>query len=98
MSPKWALNLISGLPAETVTAATLREDEGSVGWDTNTYLLTALVNSVREGTFANMQVRTEKKLKPPEPIPLPGAERKQSKPANAFVRMAQAQLAARNKE
>lgn len=91
-SPKWILGLIEGLPTESRTSAILREAEDSYGWSTTEYLLAALINSVREGTFVNMQVRTKKKLKPIEPVAVPGLEKK-DKPVNNFVRMAQMQLA-----
>lgn len=95
LSPKRALALIEGLPIETMTSALLREEPDSYGWGTETYLLAAGINAVREGTFVNMQVRTKKKLAPPDLVVTPGSEaaRDKHKPANAFVKMAQAQLA-----
>lgn len=94
LTPKRAVALIEGLPPESRTAAILREDEESYGWKTSDYLLAAIANSVREGTFVNMQVRTKKKLTPIEPIEVPGVKKqKKQKKANKFVQMAQAQLA-----
>lgn len=50
-------------------------------------MLASLIDAVRENTYANMQVRTRKKLKQPTPVKVPGAKKKQ---ANSFLRMAQA--------
>lgn len=85
--------LLDGLPPESRTSAHLRDEGESYGWSTSDYLLAAIANSVREGTFVNMQVRTKKHLKPIEPIEVPGPKKKEPKPANKFVQMAQAQLA-----
>lgn len=93
LSPKRAMALLEGLPPESRTSAHLRDDGESYGWATSDYLLAAIANSVREGTFVNMQVRTKKKLAPIEPIEVPGTKKTKSKPVNNFVRMAQAQLA-----
>ncbi|WP_298075255.1 hypothetical protein [uncultured Corynebacterium sp.] len=43
-----------------------------------------------------MQVRTKKRLKPPEPVQVPGMER-EKKRNSQFVRMAQAALAKQNR-
>ncbi|UBI10053.1 hypothetical protein LA324_05440 [Corynebacterium coyleae] len=69
----------------------LRGVENSYGWTVNTYLTAALIDAVRENTYANMQVRTKKRLPKPEKLPVPGV--KQKKKVNNFVAMAQAQLA-----
>lgn len=92
-TPRLVLQLVENLPPHYRSSAILRDDEGSYGWRNETYLVAAVVNAVQEGTFANMQVRTKKKLPSPERLKVPGAEEKKSKPANAFVQMAQAQLA-----
>lgn len=93
-SPKWVLGLVEALPHERRTSCILRDSEESYGWDTNSYLLASIVNSVKEGTFVNMQVRTKKKLPAFDPIEVPGVKKKKSgKPANRFIQMAQAALA-----
>lgn len=94
-SPRYVLGLIEELPPNYKTSAILRDEIEGYGWDTTAYLLAAIANSVREGTFVNMQVRTKKKLQPIDPIKVPGLEKKkkEKQPANNFVRMAQAQLA-----
>lgn len=93
VSPRRALVLIEGLAPHTRASASLRDAENEYGWSTEAYLAAVTVDAVREGTFANMQVRTKKKLTPPTPIDIPGAKPKKKPAANRFVQMAQAQLA-----
>jgi len=69
----------------------LRGSEDAAGWGTTEYLLAAVIDAVQYGTFANMQVRTKKKLPRPERLPVPGL--KKTKKVNNFVAMAQAQYA-----
>lgn len=92
-TPSLVLALIENLPSHTATSAKLRDVPESAGWDTNAYLVAALIDSVRDGTFVNMQVRTKKKLKPFERVQLPGAEggkpTKEEKPVSLFIKMAQ---------
>lgn len=93
-SPKWVLGLVEGLPPESMTVALMLDSEESYGWATSDYLTAAVINSIRENTFVNMQVRTKKKLKPIESVSVPGlSKKKENKPVNNFVRMAQMQLA-----
>lgn len=93
LSPKRALVLIEQLPIEYRTPALIRGVEEGVGWDTQTYLLAAAVDAIRENTHVNIQVRSKKKMKPPERIQAPGlTKRRATKPPNRFVRMAQQQL------
>lgn len=95
VSPAQVLALISGLPAESKTVSLLREADEAVGWDTNSYLLASVVDAVRENTHVVAQVNSKKKkLKPPEPLKVPGvrARRPEKRAPNAFVRMAQKQF------
>lgn len=96
LSPKKVLVLVENLPMECMTSALLRGVEQSYGWDSTAYLLAGVIDSVRENTHVNMQVRTKKKLKPPEPVQVPGMER-EKKRNSQFVRMAQAALAKQNR-
>lgn len=91
LSPSEALTLIENLPEDSRTLSLLRGLEDSYGWTVDTYLTAALIDAVRENTYANMQVRTKKRLPKPEGMPVPGVKRK--KKVNNFVAMAQAQLA-----
>lgn len=94
VSPAQVLALISGLPAESKTVSLLRGVENAAGWDTNSYLLASVVDAVRENTHAVVQVNSKKKLKPPEPLKIPGvgARGPEKRAPNAFVRMAQKQF------
>lgn len=96
LSPRRALALIYGLPPGCPSWARLQGDPELTGWDTKTYLLAGLIESVRENTFATVQVKSRKKLKRPEPMQLPGAKPNKKKPEqNLFLRMANAQFKAR---
>lgn len=98
VDPKRAMALVEGLPQDSRTMARLRGASDSAGWDTNSYLLASLIDVVRENTFVNMQVRTKKKLKPFEQVPIPGVKKQKKKgPKNSFALMAQQQLS-RTKE
>ena len=88
-SPGEVLTLVENLPQESATTAARANHPDAAGWDTNSYLLVLVAEAIRENTFANMQVRTKKKLKPPDKLPVPG--QKPKKKANTFVAMAQAQ-------
>ena len=79
--------MIEGLPLGSSFGALAGGVPDSAGWDTSAYMLASLIDAVRENTYANMQVRTKKKLKQPTPVRVPGAKKKQS---NSFLKMAQA--------
>lgn len=70
-SPRQILLLIKGLPLASATMAHLRpggSDEHR-GWDVDRYLSVALIDAVRENTFATVAVASgKKKPKPPEPM------------------------------
>lgn len=95
LSPRRALALIYGVPQGTATWAHLQGDPDLIGWDTQTYLLAGVIDSLRENTFATVQIQSKKKLQRPEPIKVPGAHQKKKRPEqNLFARMAAAQLRA----
>lgn len=98
LSPRRVIALIENLPPTSRTSTTLAEVPDAYGWGVNEYLLAGLIDSVREGTFTNVQVRSKKKLKPFDPFPTPGAKKKSRKSTNLFVAMAQAQLSKSKEE
>lgn len=89
ITPAEVLALVENLPPESATQAERRNQPDSQGWTASAYLTAMAVDAIRENTFANMQVRTKKKLKPPDKLPVPG--QKPQKKQNSFVAMAQAQ-------
>jgi len=93
LSPKKVISLLEWLPEGAYSVSLLRGTQDGYGWNAQTYLLAALVNSVRENTFVNMQVRTKKRIAPFEQVPVPGAGKKTKKSTNKFVQMAQQQWA-----
>lgn len=92
LSPRRALVLIEGLPYGCRSWAHIQGDPELEGWDISTYMLAGLLDSVRENTFATVQIQSKKKLKPPEPIKIPGASAKPAKKPNLFAQMAAAQF------
>lgn len=92
ISPKQAIALLENLPPESKSLAYISEVPSSYGWDTRAYLLAGLIDTIRENTHTNIQVRTKKKIKPFDKFPIPGLEKKE-KPVSMFVQMAQQQLA-----
>lgn len=86
LTPAEAFALVENLPPESSTAAAVRSEPDAAGWSTTEFLLASVVDAVRENTFANMQVRTKKRLKPPGKLPVPG--RKVEKKPNQFLAMA----------
>lgn len=93
-SPRWALSLIYGLPQGTVSWARLQGDPDLAGWDTQTFLLAGLIESVRDNTFATVQLKSKKKLKRPDPLPVPGEQKQKQPKQNLFLQMASAQYQA----
>lgn len=100
LSPSRALALIEGLPYGCRSLAHIQGDPDLEGWDVQSYLLAGLVESVRENTFATVQIQTKKKLKHPEPIKIPGASLKKKKQpgGNVFAQMARAQYNRRKEQ
>lgn len=90
LSPAEALALVENLPPDSMTSALVRGQQDTYGWGTSDYLLASVVDAVRENTFANMQVRTKKKLKAPDKLPVPGREA--VKKPNNFLAMARAEF------
>lgn len=99
ISPTKVVWLIQSLPVESRTSAILRKNPESYGWTNTDYLLANVIDSVRENTFANIQVRTKKKLQPFDRTPVPGMREEKKKPTqNKFLKMAQQQWALGNKK
>lgn len=94
LSPRRALSLIQGLPHGTRSIALMQGDPELEGWDVDSFLTAALIETMRENTFATVQIQSKKKLKHPEPLKIPGgtSPKKKKPPANMFAAMARAQL------
>lgn len=88
LSPAEALALVENLSPGSYSSAILRGEEDGYGWGTTEVLLAGVIDAIKEGTFSNIQVRTKKKLKPPEPIPVPG--RRVKPKVNNFLAAAKA--------
>ena len=98
LSPAETLALIESLPLGSTFGALAGKVPDSAGWDTNSYMLASIIDAVRENTYANMQVRTKKKLKQPTPVKVPGSKPKKKQQSNSFVKMAQAVYRDKKKE
>lgn len=92
LSPRRALALVQGLPHGTRSWARIQDDPELEGWDIQAYLLASLVESVRENTFATVQIQSKKKLKRPEPMQIPGVHKKKERRPDGglFANMARA--------
>lgn len=100
LSPRRALALIQGLPHGTRSIALIQGDPELEGWDVDSFLTAALIETMRENTFATVQIQSRKKLKHPEPLKIPGGSspKKNTQPANMFAQMARAQYNRRKEE
>lgn len=88
LTPRTALALIRQLPEGSATIAELRGGPQFNGWDTDRYLLTQLIDSVRENTWVLIAANSKKKPKHPEPMPRPKVDAPKKK--NQFAAMARA--------
>lgn len=98
LSPKRALILIENLPPSSRTVTLIGDNPEAYGWDLSAHMLASVIDTIRENTYTNVQVRTKKRIDPPEPFTRPGVEKeaKERKP-NKFVQMAQQQFALHNR-
>lgn len=80
-SPAQILLLIKGLPLESATVAAMRGDDEFRGWGVDRYLLTALIDAVRESTYILLAANSKKKPSPPKPTYRP-TEKVLKKPPN----------------
>lgn len=88
--PRRVLNLVRRLPEDSVTKGLASGGEDFIGWDASrTYLALLLENQIfMRHEYA--QSMTEKKLKPPQPLKLPGREEKKQA-VNPFQQMFRAE-------
>ena len=86
--------LARNLPQSSRTVAAVAGGKEYLGWDMNTHLLAALVDSVQVSNYMFAKVNSKKRVKAPVPVPRPGdAERRKRENANnPFAQMVQAQM------
>lgn len=92
-SPKTVLALVQQLPPGSRTIAAVRGGDQFLGWDADRYLTAALLDAVRETTYAVIATNTAKgkKPKPPKPVDRPKRNpqaRGSNTAANPFAVMA----------
>lgn len=82
------------LPLTSRTMAALQGGKEYLGWDMNTHLLAALVDSVGVSNYMFAKVNSKKRVKAPVPVPRPGdaERRKRENQNNPFAQMVQAQM------
>ncbi|GGM64809.1 hypothetical protein GCM10012275_39250 [Longimycelium tulufanense] len=85
--------MIRQLPPESRTVAALRGGAQFTGWGVDRYLLASAVDAIRETTYAVVAANSQRKPKPPKPVPRPDTNPGRST-KNRFVAMAGAQIAA----
>lgn len=66
-SPRQIVLLIKGLPVESRTIALMRGNEELRGWGVDRYQRAAMIDAVRENTFAFISANSKRKPTPPEP-------------------------------
>lgn len=79
---------------ESRTRARLRGGEHFEGWGLDQYFYAALVNAVRENTYAVISANSKKKQKPPDPVEIPDNWKPKQPQKNTFAAMAGARIAA----
>jgi len=86
--------LARNLPHSSRTVAAVQGGAEYLGWDMNTYLLAALVESVQISNYMFAKVNSKKRVKAPVPVPRPGdaERRKRENMNNPFAQMVQAQM------
>lgn len=92
-APKTVLALVQQLPPNSRTIAAVRGGDQFLGWDADRYLTAALLDAVRETTYAVIATNSAKgkKPKPPKPVERPKrnpAARGPNTAANPFAVMA----------
>lgn len=93
--PVWeAAILARQLPHTSRTIAAVQGGKEYLGWDINTHLMAALVDSVQVSNYMFAKVNSKKRVKAPVPVPRPGdaERRKRENLNNPFAQMVQAQM------
>jgi hypothetical protein len=65
-SPRQLILLIKGLPLESATVAAMRGGDEFRGWNLDRYLLTSVIDSIRENTYVFIAANSKRKPSPPE--------------------------------
>ncbi|RJQ79979.1 hypothetical protein D5S17_09420 [Pseudonocardiaceae bacterium YIM PH 21723] len=81
MSPRRALALIRQLPPESATHTVLAGTREARGWSTDRHLLAAVVDAVRESTWATIATHSKRRPAPPKPLPRPGMRQRSAGPS-----------------
>lgn len=93
--PLWeAAILARQLPLTSRTVAAVQGGKEYLGWDVNTHLMAALVDSVQISNYMFAKANSKKRVKEPIPVPRPGdaERRKRENMNNPFAQMVQAQM------
>nr|DAD79916.1 MAG TPA: protein of unknown function (DUF5361) [Siphoviridae sp. ctDyb2]DAR55167.1 MAG TPA: protein of unknown function (DUF5361) [Caudoviricetes sp.] len=73
-----------------MTYAALTNDQDTAGWGITEHLLAGVIDAVQQNTFTNVQVRTKKRLTPPETIVSRARKSSRRAGSNLFAAMARA--------
>lgn len=92
--------LARNLPLTSRTIAAAQGGAEYMGWDMNTHLLAALVDSVQVSNYMFAKVNSKKRVKAPVPVPRPGDAERRKREAmnNPFAQMVQAQMTELNND
>ncbi|MGW0929559.1 hypothetical protein [Streptomyces sp. NPDC002644] len=78
-SPRTALALVEQLPESSAFLAAARGGKEHIGWDTNAYLIAALIDSVNMTTWAVAAQNQKRKPPKPKPFERPGRKTRVTK-------------------
>ncbi|MFJ8394389.1 hypothetical protein [Streptomyces sp. NPDC094144] len=85
VSPRSALALIEHLPEDSAFVAAVRGGREFTGWDTSSYLLAALIDSVNMTTWAIGSQNAKRKPAKPKPLERPGKRKRYIRAAEKMI-------------
>lgn len=98
MTPREVLAWVRNLPLDSATVASIRGGSQFRGWDNQMYMLTNIVDAVRENTYATVSAHSKRRPKPPKPLDRPRAAKGKAKSPMANRFMMHARMARINAE
>lgn len=94
LDPLLVLTLIHYLPADSAYVAERRGGQQFRGWDDGRYLDAIQATELRTIAWMYASAHSDRKPKPPNPIPIPDHSKKRSRDGGMFAQMAEARIQA----
>lgn len=85
VSPRSALALIENLPEDSAFVVAVRGGREFTGWDTSSYLLACLIDSVNMTTWAVGAQNAKRKPAKPKPLERPGTGKRNIRKAETLI-------------